>query len=46
MEAAGEALEYGGIDVLAQFSDSRLNSGQIIRLLVRPDPFYALGCSI
>ena len=33
-------LGYFGPDVTASFGDLRLNSGRMIRLVVRPDPFY------
>ena len=41
----GAALVDVGMDVRVIFSDFRLNSGQVIRLFDRPDPFYALLCS-
>ena len=40
------AVEYIGIDDHEKFGDSALNSGRIITLLICPDPFYALLCSI
>ena len=43
---SGVALYYVGTDVAARFGDSRLNNGRIIALFVRPDPLFALLCSI
>ena len=40
------AVEQVGMDVRGKFCDSKLNNGRIIRLLARPDPFYALLCYI
>ena len=40
------AVEYAGLDVRAKFGDSRLNSGRVIRLFGRLDPFYAILYSI
>ena len=40
------AVDYIGTDVLAKFGDCRINSSRIIQLFGRPDPFYALLCSI
>ena len=45
-DVSGKAVEYVGTDVPASFSESRLNSGRIIRLFVPQDPFCALLCSI
>ena len=50
-EVAGDvisiaALVYASADVCTKFGDSRLNNGRTIRPFVRPDPFYALLCSI
>ena len=36
---SGAALVYVGVDVHANFGDSRLKSGRIIRLFDRSDPF-------
>ena len=38
---SGEAVDYVGMDVCATFAESALNSGRIILLFGRPDPFYA-----
>ena len=38
---SGVAVEYVGMDVSATFSESGLNSGRIILLFGRPDPFCA-----
>ena len=38
---SGVALDYVATDVHAGFGDSRLNSGRIIELFVRQDPFCA-----
>ena len=43
---SGMALDHVGMDVTASLGGSRLNSGRIIRLFVRLDPFCALLCSI
>ena len=50
-EAAGDvisgmALDYVSTYVVASVGANRLNSGQIIRLFVRPDLFCAHLCSI
>ena len=45
----GAVLNYAGVagmDVRAKFCDSRLNSGRMIRLFARLDPFYAILRSI
>ena len=36
---SGTALDYVGTDIPASFGDYRLNSGRIIRLFVRQNPF-------
>ena len=38
---SGVAVDYVGMDVRATFGESGLNSGRIILLFGRPDPFYA-----
>ena len=43
---SGMVVEYANLNDCAQFGGSRLNSIQIIRIFDRPDPFYALLCSI
>ena len=43
---SGAILDYVGMDVPAKLGDSRLNSGRIIRLFGRSDPFNALLHSI
>ena len=35
------AVDYVDMDILATFGESGLNSGRLILLLGRPDPFYA-----
>ena len=41
------AVDYVGMDERATFGESGLNTGRIILLFGRPDPFYAsLLCSI
>ena len=42
---SGTALDCVGVDVPAGFGDLQLNSGRIIRLFVRTDPFCAL-CAV
>ena len=39
------ALDNGSMDIPEKFRDFRLNSGRMIRLFDRPNPFYALLCS-
>ena len=41
----GAAVDYVGMNVPATFGESGLNSGRIISLVDRPDPFYASLCS-
>ena len=36
------AVYYVGMDVRATLGESALNSGRIVLLFGRPDPFYAL----
>ena len=43
---AGVAADKVGMDVRANFGESTLDSGRIIRFFDRPGPFCALLCSI
>ena len=40
------AVDYVSMDVLATFSESRLNSGRIFRFFGQQNPFYPLLCTI
>ena len=41
MSGVTVAVDYVGMDVRVTFGESALNSGRIILLFGRPDPFYA-----
>ena len=43
---SGVAVEYVVMDVRATFGESALNSGRIIWLFGRPDPFYSSLCPV
>ena len=38
---SGVAVDYVGMNVRASFGETGLNSGRIILIFGRPDPFYA-----